>query len=115
MTHTIALSSELEASLQEEAARHQQTPEEYLRAVVENLLRPTGRRGRSWSEIEGTATLPQVGEDTAAQRPSWSEAEGMFMHPMTGEDAQEWVTRTRREGDDHRERQLHREMPQGTS
>ena len=59
--------------------------------------------------------MPQVGEDTAAQLPSWSEAEGMFSYPIMGEDAQEWVTRTRREGDEHRERQLHREMPQGVS
>jgi len=83
MTHTIDLSPEIEAFLQEEAARQRQTPEEYLRAAVENLLKPTGRVGRSWSEIEGAAVFPLVGED-----------------------AQAWVTRTRREGDDRRERLL---------
>ena len=83
MTHMIDLSPEIEASLQEAAAKQQQTPEEYLRAAVESLLKPMERKGRSWSEIEGAATFPLVGED-----------------------AQAWVTRTRREGDERRERLL---------
>jgi len=36
----------------------------------------------------------------------WSEIAGIVPYPMFGEDAQEWVTRTRRESDEHRERVL---------
>lgn len=36
----------------------------------------------------------------------WSDLKGMAPSPMMGEDAQEWVSRTRREGDEHRERVL---------
>lgn len=35
----------------------------------------------------------------------WAEIRGMATYPMLGEDAQEWVTRTRRESDEHREAQ----------
>ncbi|RAQ41081.1 hypothetical protein B9S53_14630 [Arthrospira sp. O9.13F] len=35
---------------------------------------------------------------------------GLVKHPFFGEDAQEWVTRTRREGDEHRERVLRGEL-----
>lgn len=35
-----------------------------------------------------------------------SEFIGIAKHPLLGEDAQEWVSRTRREGDEHRERVL---------
>ena len=33
----------------------------------------------------------------------WSDLKGMAPYPLLGEDAQEWVSRTRREGDEHRE------------
>ncbi|WP_341527032.1 hypothetical protein WKK05_31650 [Nostoc sp. UHCC 0302] len=36
----------------------------------------------------------------------WSDLKGMASYPLLGEDAQEWVSRTRREGDEHRERLL---------
>ncbi|MBG1262014.1 hypothetical protein [Nostoc commune] len=36
----------------------------------------------------------------------WSDLKGMAPYPLLGEDAQEWVSRTRREGDEHRERLL---------
>jgi hypothetical protein len=35
---------------------------------------------------------------------------GIVKYPMFGEDAQEWVSRTRREGDEHRERLLRGEL-----
>ena len=85
MTMTIDISPELKEKLDAEAARRKQTPEEYARTVVENSLPTTARVGRAWSEIAGTAP-----------------------YPMVGEDAQAWVTRTRREGDEHRERMLNR-------
>ena len=86
MTMTIDISPELQARLEAEAAKRKQTPEEYTRTVVENSLPKTARAGRSWSEIEGAAKFP-----------------------LAGEDAQAWVTRTRREGDENRERALRRE------
>lgn len=33
----------------------------------------------------------------------WSDLKGMGPYPLLGEDAQEWVSRTRREGDEYRE------------
>jgi hypothetical protein len=33
----------------------------------------------------------------------WSDIKGMATTPLMGEDAQEWVSRSRREGDEHRE------------
>lgn len=86
MTMTIDISPELQEKLEAEAAKRRQTPEEYARSVVENSLPTTARAGRAWSEIEGAAKFP-----------------------LAGEDAQAWVTRTRREGDEHRERMLHRD------
>jgi len=38
----------------------------------------------------------------------WREIRGIAPYPLVGEDAQEWVSRTRREGDEERERQLRR-------
>lgn len=85
MTMTIGTSLELQEELQVEAAKRQQTPEEHVRAAVENSLPRTARAGRAWSEIIGAA-----------------------QHPMVGEDAQTWVTRTRRKGDEHHERIINR-------
>ncbi|MCT7959267.1 hypothetical protein NG791_00995 [Laspinema sp. D1] len=39
-------------------------------------------------------------------KPRWSDLKGMAPYPMMGEDAQEWVSRTRREGDEHRSQML---------
>ncbi len=35
----------------------------------------------------------------------WMDVAGVASYPLTGEDAQQWVSRTRQEGDDERERQ----------
>ena len=86
MTMTIDISPEMKEKLDAEAAKRRQTPEEYARTVVENSLPST------------------------ENRPSWSEAAGMLDYPLVGEDAQAWVTRTRREGDERRERALRREV-----
>jgi hypothetical protein len=43
-----------------------------------------------------------------SSRHRWSEIRGIAQYPLLGEDAQAWVSRTRREGDAHRERQLER-------
>ncbi len=83
MTMTIDISPEEEALLKEEAARRGKTPNDLLRTAFMNLIVPSNEN-----------------------RPSWSDAAGMFDYPLVGEDAQAWVTRTRREGDEHRERVL---------
>jgi hypothetical protein len=46
-------------------------------------------------------------EAQRASRPrrKWREISGSVSYPLLGEDAQDWVSRTRREGDEHRERQ----------
>jgi len=36
----------------------------------------------------------------------WREIRGAAPYPLLGEDAQTWVSRTRREGDEHRQSQL---------
>ncbi|MBE9005396.1 hypothetical protein IQ259_10155 [Fortiea sp. LEGE XX443] len=42
----------------------------------------------------------------APQKLKWSDLKGMAPYPLLGEDAQDWVSRNRREGDEHRERLL---------
>ncbi|MEH2211415.1 hypothetical protein [Nostoc sp.] len=42
----------------------------------------------------------------AQPKRKWSNLKGMASYPLLGEDAQEWISRTRREGDEHRERLL---------
>ena len=39
----------------------------------------------------------------------WSDLKGMVTAPLMDEDAQEWVSRTRQEGDEHRESLLRAE------
>lgn len=51
---------------------------------------------------------PQEGVVEPKRRRLWSEIRGIAPNLMGGEDAQEWVSRTRREGDEHREKQLRR-------
>jgi len=41
----------------------------------------------------------------AVPRKKWREIYGIAEHPLAGEDAQDWVSRTRRESDEHREQQ----------
>jgi len=40
----------------------------------------------------------------------WSDIRGALPYPAFGEDAQEWVSRTRREGDERREQALRCEV-----
>jgi hypothetical protein len=42
---------------------------------------------------------------TPPRRRSWREIRGSVPYPLCGEDAQAWVSRTRRESDEQRERQ----------
>jgi hypothetical protein len=43
---------------------------------------------------------------TARPRRKWREIRGLLPYPAFGEDAQAYITRTRREGDEHREQIL---------
>ncbi len=85
------------------------TPEEEMRLSEESQ-----RRGQTSADLVRTA-LSTLLEKDMGDRPLWSEAAGMFSCPMVGEDAQVWVSRNRREGDEHRERLLRRVTPQATS
>jgi hypothetical protein len=42
-------------------------------------------------------------------RPSWFDIQGAVPYPMCGEDAQAWVSRSRREDQEHRDRANGRE------
>jgi hypothetical protein len=59
--------------------------------------------------------IEKLAHDLAAQpgatpqrRRRWSEIRGIVAYPMCGEDAQAWVSRTRREADEQREKQWRR-------
>jgi hypothetical protein len=49
--------------------------------------------------VHGTEMEPK-------RRRSWLEIAGSAPYPLLGEDAQDWITRTRREGDEHRDQLL---------
>ncbi|AKG22479.1 hypothetical protein [Calothrix sp. 336/3] len=66
----------------------QLTPEEQL-TVMGHLV----------ERMKKNITKPQT-------KNKWSDLKGMAPYPLTGEDAQEWVSRTRREGDEYREHLL---------
>jgi hypothetical protein len=52
---------------------------------------------------EGLKKSTSIDEQPKTQ---WSDLKGLAPYPMMGEDAQAWVSRTRREADEHRERVL---------
>jgi hypothetical protein len=57
--------------------------------------------------------IQQARHANGEEKPSlkWSDIHGAAPYPLTGEDAQAWVTRTRRESDESRERALRRLDP----
>lgn len=66
----------------------QLTPEEQL-IVMGHLV----------EKMKKNITKPQV-------KAKWSNLKGMAPYPLASEDAQEWVSRTRREGNQYREHLL---------
>lgn len=54
---------------------------------------------------KASAVLPEPPQ----RRRKWREIRGAAKYPMVGEDAQEWVSRTRREGTESRESQWKRD------
>ncbi len=79
--------------------------------LLEKLIQETG--GLSVPEKLRLAAylLEQASEGyTEGRTPlKWRDIRGLIPYPMVGEDAQAWVSRTRRESDEHRESQLRRE------
>jgi len=57
------------------------------------------------------AILRELAGETTPTGPRrlWREIRGSAVHPLFGEDAQAWVSRTRRESDEQRERQGRRD------
>jgi hypothetical protein len=85
------------------------TAEEVYEQVVRDLpgpeqLRLVERiaRGLSQGAENGAASTP-------AERYDWMSVRGIAPDLMQGEDAQEWVSRSRREADESRERQWRRD------
>ena len=82
------------------------TADEVYEEVVKPL--PEAERRRLMAKIErDLVARPSEGE--TRQRRSWSEIRGVVDYPLVEEDAQAWITRTRRESDEQRERQWVRE------
>jgi hypothetical protein len=54
--------------------------------------------------IERARRSPEL----AAPARKWMDVAGVAPHPLAGEDAQDWVSRTRQEGDDERGRRWRR-------
>jgi hypothetical protein len=75
-------------TLQEVAALAARLPPEEQRQLAAQLL-----RDKDASHI-----------DRAAPRRLWREIRGIVAYPMCGEDAQAWVSRTRREAENHDKR-----------
>jgi len=51
----------------------------------------------------------QTAESEQPKRYDWMSVRGIAPNLLGGEDAQEWVSRTRREADEHREKQQRRQ------
>lgn len=79
------------------------TAEEVYERVVKSL--PEEEQRRLVEKI--TSRLPVSDQDIwDPNRPSLQDLRGRVPYPMFGEDAQQYISRTRREGDEHRERLL---------
>lgn len=90
-------------------------PVEVKRELVERIAHDlaTAPAKISASKGEPTPIAPeQVRQSLGKQvglRHDWMSIRGTAPNLLDGEDAQEWVSRTRREGDEHRERQWRRD------
>lgn len=74
-----------QASLPQVIALAAQLPPAERRQLAESILR----------DLESVPAPP-------ARRRSWREIRGSVPYPLCGEDAQAWVSRSRRESDEHR-------------
>jgi len=80
-----------------------------VESVYEQMVKslPAAERLRLVEKIvhDLSAEAPDGG---SGERYDWMEMEGIAPDLMAGEDAQQWVSRTRQESDDHREQQWKR-------
>ena len=82
------------------------TADQVYEQVVKSL--PATERLRLVEKITRDLSAQSLPAETARRR-HWREIRGIVTYPMCGEDAQEWVSRTRRESDEHREKQWRQE------
>jgi hypothetical protein len=61
-------------------------------------------------QLKARASIDEKAQSPPSPKRKLSEFRGIVQHPMLGEDAQEWVSRTRREGTEHRESLLRGEQ-----
>ncbi len=80
--------------------------------MASRAVRAILKRAEALSPEERQELLDQLQEQVETEehavepRPSWQSIAGTLPYPVLGEDAQEWVSRTRREGDENREKRL---------
>jgi hypothetical protein len=80
------------------------TADEVYEQIVKSL--PPGERRRLAKRIMDDLPAPERDESAGSEeRHDWMSMAGIAPNLLGGEDAQEWVSRTRREADEHRERQ----------
>ena len=72
-------------------------------AALAAQLPPADRLRLVEKIVHELAASPPMGE--SPRRRLWSEIRGIVAYPLLGEDAQAWVSRTRREADEEREKQ----------
>ncbi|MGH9838319.1 MAG: hypothetical protein ACREEM_06010 [Blastocatellia bacterium] len=82
------------------------TTEEIYEQIIKLL--PAAERLRLVGKIVHDLSSQAV-EDKTPERHDWMSLRGVAPNLLDGEDAQTWVSRTRHESDEHRERQWRRE------
>lgn len=82
------------------------TTEEIYERIIKPL--PTAERLRLVGKIVHDLSIQAMGNEPS-ERHDWMSLRGIAPNLLDGEDAQTWVSRTRRESDEDRERQWRRE------
>lgn len=82
-----------------------------MTAAVSEILKQAEPLSTDEQLILAAMLIEQARKKAAApnERHKWLDVMGAAPYPLVGEDAQTWVTRTRQEGDDERERQWRHE------
>lgn len=76
-----------------------------LQEVYEQYIKPLSPEQRL-KPVEMIAhDLIDIPQENLRKSRRWEEIKGIVPYPMCGGDAQEWVSRGRRESDEHREKQ----------
>jgi hypothetical protein len=79
--------------------------------LLEKLIQETSELSVQEQLRLAAHLLERASEAVSAPAPplKWQQISGLMPYPLVGEDAQTWVSRTRRDSDEQRERQLRRE------